>query len=261
MGKKFQKQSKPTKSAAIREIEEAEEVEFPDEASEPDSRLEDKLTLLYGPPKIGKTTFASKLEDPLFLATEPGHKFIRARVTNIANWPTFTKAVERLEKEYGKTVECSTFVVDTVDNLAKFCRHHVCAVQGIAHPSDQEWGKGWDALFDQFNEWIVRLCMIGPGVVFIGHSTEKEVTSRGLKITKTMPAMATTAYRAINPLVDFIFYAGFKREKVDGKVKISRVLYTKPSEERDAGDRSSVLPATMKLDAEEVKKILRERSA
>lgn len=211
--------------------------------------------LLYGPPKVGKSTFCSKFEDPLFLSTEPGLKFLRVRKVDIKCWADFTTVVEKLEKDYlnGK-VTLSVVVIDTVDNLGKFCMKHVCRARNIDHPADQEWGKGWEAFFDEWHRWIVRLCQIGFGVVFIGHSTEKEVTYRSMKITKTMPAMPTTVYRSINAMVDFILFAGFKEVKVKTKDEekprkiLKRVLYTKPTESMDAGDRSGALPPTMEFD-------------
>lgn len=45
---------------------------LPTEKKQPKQKLEDYSILLYGQPKIGKSTFCSQMDMPLFLATEPG---------------------------------------------------------------------------------------------------------------------------------------------------------------------------------------------
>lgn len=219
---------------------------IPMEPSEPKRKIEDFLMFLYGPPKVGKSTFCSHFDQALFCATEPGLKWLRVRQVQVTKWEDFQDFVVSLEAKFAE-LDVRTVVVDTVDNLYKFCLDYVCQVKNMEHPSDQEWGKGWEAVSSEWHRWVVRLASIGCGVVFIGHSVDREVTYRAMKITKTVPAIPGTGYRTINALVDFIFYAGFKTVKAAGTGEIveRRILHTKPSESIEAGDRSGKLPATM----------------
>lgn len=45
------------------------------------------ITLLYGPPKIGKTTFGSKMPKPLLLAAERGYSAIPGiMAVDVTSW-------------------------------------------------------------------------------------------------------------------------------------------------------------------------------
>ena len=219
-------------------------IKFPLKAEKPKEEIEDFLIWLYGPPKIGKSELCSQLYDPLFLKTEPGLKFIKTKKMTIKDWAMFRKVVINLEKHLGKEIHARVIIVDTADNLFRFCSAYVAIKKKFEHPSDLKWGKGWEAISTEWHHWIVRLCNLGIGVVFISHSVEKEITSRSISITKTMPALPNTAYKSLNALADFIFFMGFKSYKKKGKKKPveKRVIYTRPSEAMEAGSRKKELP-------------------
>lgn len=45
------------------------------------------ITLIYGPPKIGKTTFGSKMPKPLLLAAEKGYSAIPGiMAVDVTSW-------------------------------------------------------------------------------------------------------------------------------------------------------------------------------
>jgi hypothetical protein len=211
------------------------------------------MTMLYGPVKIGKTTFASKLPNPYFLATEPGYKSLNVRKSKINNWVTFIKWITTMEKKPKKCATVGCWVIDTVDNLAKFCMQFICGRAGIAHPSDEEWGKGWEAFRDEWTHWILRLVNLGPGILFISHETEREVVYKGMKIPKTTPALPKTCYTVINNMADMILHMTIEehKKKKGKKKKTKRVIYTKPDQYRDAGDRTGALPDRIYFDKEQ----------
>lgn len=72
------------------------------------------ITLLYGPPKIGKTTFGSKMPAPLVLATERGYSAIGGLdVVDIFTWGDIRNAVRELKKPELKETYKS-IIIDTV---------------------------------------------------------------------------------------------------------------------------------------------------
>jgi len=224
-------------------------ISLPTEKKEVSNNVEDSLIFLYGPPKIGKSTFCSKIEDALFISTEPGLKFLSVLAVDCNSWQDFQAIVDSLENSHDRY---SCFVIDTVDILQKFCSAYVCENRNIDHPSDQEWGKGWEALSREWSHWLIKLAALGKGVIFIGHAQEKEVKSRGMTITKIVPSMPNAGFKVINAMVDFILFAGFESKKIkkDGKTKRveHRVLYTKATEGIEAGDRLGILPITIEFD-------------
>lgn len=134
--------------------------------------LEKCIMYIYGPAKAGKTTFAANNKHALFIATEQGMNFVKAKRIFIKDWEDFISMLDMLEKE-GVTALCGTdiktFVVDTVDNLWQFCFKFVCNARGIEYPATNDWGKDWDALKREWANAITRLVSMGLGVWFIGH--------------------------------------------------------------------------------------------
>ena len=221
--------------------------------------FQDLLILLYGIVKIGKSTLASLFPDVYFIRTEPGLRSLKVRATQIRHWPDFQAFVRRMETKSRELATVKTFCVDTITNLSKFCMHWVCGREGISHPSDQDWGKGWEAFADEFSHWILRLVELGKGVIFIAHESQTEVVSRKMKVTKSSPDMPKTTYRIVNNLVDIILWMNYVRaSKHLEELGETRCFYTKPTETRDAGDRTGRLADIIKFKTEKqaVRKIL-----
>ena len=81
-----------------------------------------------------------------------------------------------------------------------------------------------------------------------------------MKVTKEIPDLPATTYRIINNISDIILQMSYVKQ--GGKTEELgelRCLYTRPSEIRDAGDRTGRLPDVIKFRNEKqaVKKILR----
>lgn len=218
---------------------------LPKEMQEPSNRAEDYMLLIFGPPKVGKTTFASQFDRPLFFSTDRGTRFIKTYSMDVLSWKDFLIAIKLLETKGADRYGC--FVIDHVDDLFKMCQDYTCKKMGIEHPADGEWGKGWAALRDTFIKGMRRLLRQGQGIIFIAHEDIKTIKTRTSEIERTMPAMPKTARRIIIPAVDVIAYAGFKIIK-KGKERIQqRVLITEPTESLEVGDRTGRCPPSMPL--------------
>jgi hypothetical protein len=230
------------------------DLEFEDEPSMTGGDFMSAMVCLYGPPKIGKSSLAKLIRGAYFLPTEPGFSFLNIRKTRIKSWVDFIGWVKKMEKMPKKVRTVGMWIIDTGDNLSKFAMQYACGREEISHPTEEEWGKGWEAFRDEFNHWMLRLCALGPGVLVIAHETEREVEVRGRKIPKWTPSMPKTTYALVNALADITLHMSFddsaikkKTKRVHGK-KIrpdeyaNRCFYTKPTENRDAGDRTGLLP-------------------
>jgi hypothetical protein len=212
---------------------------LPAEKSKPKDRIEDYTGFIYGPPKIGKSTFCSKMDNPLFLATEAGLNALEVYQISIATWPDFLEACKLIAE--GKHT-FKTIVIDTVDNLYKFCQEYICKKHGIAHESDLEWGKGYALVNDEFLRALTKLSLLPYGLWMTSHSQDKEIKSRTAPaITKTLPTLANNARKIVLGMADFILLAESIQTK-DGEV---RALRTKPTENYEAGDRTGRLPAAL----------------
>lgn len=188
--------------------------------------------LLFGPPKIGKTTTAGGIdpEHTLFLATEAGHGALELYKIDVDSWSKFRAVGPELKE--GKH-DYSTVVIDTVDELYNHCSDAVCAGLGISYPGDLGYGRGWRAVNDEFRLRIGALCSLGLGVWFISHATDVEIKTRTGEITKTVPSLPSGGRKFLTGFVDFVFFAT-AIEDDDGE---RRIVHTQPSEKYEAGQR------------------------
>lgn len=179
------------------------EYSLPDEKTTPSESLQDFSVLLYGREKAGKTSLAAQFPDTFFMFCEPGGKSLSLFARPIRTWSDFKAYVLLLEgdKRY------RTVVIDTIDNAYKYCETYVCRKLGIEHPSDAEWGKGWNEVRDEFSTVINRLLHTGRGVIFISHAREYDVKGKsGSNYTRISTTMSKQAQEIIAPVVDMWFY-------------------------------------------------------
>lgn len=201
--------------------------------------LNQMFILLYGPPKIGKSTFAASFPNTLFLATEPGHKFLEIFKTDVNSWQDMIDTANMLLSEKH---DYKTLVIDTADNLFKFCEDYVCKEQGIEHPADLGWGKGWSFLRAEFQRVMLALANHGFGLVFISHQIEREIKGRVITYTKTTSTLAEGARKVIMPIVDIIALMSkelIKDPKTGAPIDDQRVLIMSGDYTIDAGSRGS----------------------
>lgn len=182
---------------------------LPTEVSEPSEKLSDYGMLFYGVKKIGKTSFCSQFEKAFFMMCEPGAKSFSVYQKPVLSWADFRTYVKLLEKD--RTFK--TIVVDPIDILYKLCSKAVCEKLVIEHPSEEDWGKGWQAVGDEFTHWINRLMSIGKGVIFLSHSVPKDIKNRkGETRHKISPTMPGQAWGVLEGVIDLWVYMGYDDE-------------------------------------------------
>jgi len=97
---------------------------LPNEKTKPKTELSDYTTLIYGPPKIGKTHFTSQFPDVLMMATEAGLTSLECYQLAIDSWPISLEACGELAANPGRF---KSLCIDTLDNLWAFCRAFIIA--------------------------------------------------------------------------------------------------------------------------------------
>ena len=101
---------------------------LPTKKTPPKLNPADLTVLLYGKPKLGKSTMCSQAEDAIFLATEPGLNHLDVYQAPITSWQQLLDAAAEIAKG---DHPFRTLVLDTVDNAYRFCHEHVCSKNGI----------------------------------------------------------------------------------------------------------------------------------
>ena len=218
---------------------------LPTKKSKPKSGMDEFNWIIYGPPKIGKTTLATHFPGALFLATEDGQGAHGCYRVPIASWASFLDACKELAA--GKH-EFKTIIVDTVDNLWELCSAFICAKRGIEHESELEYGKGFQLVQTEFFRVLTGLSMLPFGLVLISHSVEVEIETRVKKYTKSIPSFKRKQQSRLLGMADFILYCDFASVKAgDGQTTYQRVIRTKAAEAYTAGDRTGKMPDPLPL--------------
>lgn len=218
-------QKKPT------EPQEKATLTLPSERSKPSGRLDDKTILLYGPPKIGKSTLVSEFGDVLFFDTEGGLSDLEVYALPVTDWLTFLEASALAVKHKKKhPIVC----IDTFDRLAIYCSSYMNKRQGVVHESDLEYGKGWSVVRNELSRTLSKLAATpGLGLILISHSKEVEIKQRNRTIVKAQPDLPKAAREIALGLADVILYADYEGEGEEER----RVIRTKPSAFYEAGER------------------------
>ena len=167
------------------------------------------ITFIYGPAKVGKTTFGSKMPGHLILAFERGYNAIPgAMVTDITSWGEMKQVVRELKKPEVKAVYKS-IIVDTVDVAADACQKYVCNQLGIENIGDGGWAtNGWAKYKKEFEDTFRLLTQLGYAVVFISHDKEKTIKLQGQpEYQQIGSSMQSSAMAIVENMSDIIGYA------------------------------------------------------
>ena len=190
--------------------------------------------LFFGRPGVGKTTLLASFPKCLLLSCERVSKGLanvydfNSDKGGVTDWGVIRSAVRLLEKEKHSY---QTTALDTVDFAYNHCMAWVCKKEGIEHPEDAAYGKGWNAVRKEFEGVLARLARV-TGIVMSSHSKEVEITTvSGLKFTRIQPTMSGQAFSVVKAMTDFIFYAEYARTTEGKNV---RVLVTQGNELIDA---------------------------
>lgn len=219
---------------------------LPTEKAPKKTDLADLTVLIYGAPKIGKSTFASGAEDALFLATEAGLNHLETYQVPIMSWEDLLDACAEIAKGEHSF---RTIIIDTIDNAFKMCEEYVCAQHKIRHPADLEYGKGFALVVSEFTRVLTKLSMLPYGLYLISHAEQIEVKTRTGNYKKWVPTLGGKARKAVLGLVDIILYADIDEDKdTEGNPLEMRVIRSKPATSYEAGDRTGMLPETLPLD-------------
>ena len=124
-----------------------------------------KTLLLYGAPKVGKTTALSKLDNCLIIDTEGGANMIEGYVESVKD----RAELITLLKEAQDGHEFKYVAIDTIDRVATWADKAVCEEEGVTAVQDLPFGKGFGLVREKVLNTIHFLKEIFPHVIIIGH--------------------------------------------------------------------------------------------
>jgi Cdc6-like AAA superfamily ATPase len=156
------------------------------------SRKSPKNMIIYGPPKIGKTTALSKLDDCLILDLEDGTDMVDAlkiKIKDISNLAEVGKAIFDKNRPY------KYIAVDTVTQLEVWCEEEAKNIyrqtpmgknfdpgnKGISVLSLPQ-GGGYLYLRMAYKKWLDRLNKLADHVILVGHLKDRMIEKKGKEV-------------------------------------------------------------------------------
>ena len=212
--------------------------------------LKGKYLLLYGKPKTGKTTMASRFPKNLLIAFEKGYNAIDGiKAVDINKWSEFRQVLRQLEKPEAQAMY-DTITIDTTTIAYEMCEQFVCSQNGVQSIRDIPWGQGWTLAKKEFESCLRKITMLGYGLVLISHiEMRKEKTADDSEIEILAPSMPKRCYEVVNQIVDII---GYIATEWDDEGNSHRWLYTRQTPTVMAGSRFPYLAPKIKLGYDEL---------
>lgn len=231
-----------------------------------------KKVVIYGPEGIGKSTFASRFPDPLFIDTEGSTNDMDvARLPRPTSW---TMLMEEIRYVLQDPSVCRTLVIDTADWAEQLCADHVCAKHNKSGIEDFGYGKGYVFLQEEFGRLLNLLTDLADQknihVVLTAHAKMRKFEQPEelgaydrweMKLTKNVSPV-------VKEWADMLLFCNYKVHTVavddKGKKKKAlsgkRVMYTSHHPCWDAKNRYG-LPDECAFDYQVIAGILEESAA
>ena len=204
--------------------------------------LRNKYVLLYGLPKVGKTSFAAQCPDNLIFCFEKGVNFLPGvYAADVPKWADFKALLKQLDKEEVKQ-KFHTITIDTISIAWDLCSQYICSQNNVKALGDIPWGRGYALLKDEFASALRQISMMGYGMILITHAkTKVEQIDDDHTIEIVSPNIPERAQDIVNALVDLIGYIDVQwKDSANGPVS-ERTLVTRGTPTVVAGSRLKYL--------------------
>lgn len=223
--------------------------------------------LLHGNPKVGKSTAASEMDDPLFISGEAGDAQLTVKRVEFApgryqpqSWSEVLSVVAEVAKDPSGF---KTLVLDGFGAMEKLASAHVCATNKWANIATPGYGKGEAALLAEIQKLVRMLEDVwarGIGVTFVCHTTLGKVKrADGQEYVRHAPALTAVNNADVAGLIvgwcDAVLFCEVEVDiaKTDKKaiaIGTGRRIFRTGGDDPQyvAGGRYDNVPAVMDLD-------------
>ncbi len=220
-----------------------------------------RRVMLYGTHGIGKSTFGSMAETPIFIQTEDGLGEIDCDKLPIAT--RYSDVLAALSALYTQEHDYRTVVIDSLDWLERLIFAEICAKRGVDSIEDIGFAKGYTFALTQWREILEGLDALrnerGVQVILIAHARiEKFDNPETESYDRYVPRLNKHASALVQEWCDEVLFAtyrvhtkhtdeGFNRKRTQGIGTGERILRTAERPAHMAKNRLS-LPDEIPLD-------------
>lgn len=181
--------------------------------------------LIYGGPKVGKTTLATRFDKHLLLAFEKGYSALPGVMAQpINSWAEFIKILTQLKleanrveaarkkarmenKESEEALMFKTIIIDIADIAYEYCENYILSRENVSSIKDIPFGAGYTMVKKEYDTRLRSISQMGYGLVLISHAAfKKEDPDDDDSINKAMPTLAKSPRLICERLVDVLGY-------------------------------------------------------
>lgn len=207
--------------------------------------------VLYGPPGVGKSSFACSEPGALALDYERGLEHIG--VDRVLGASTWTATLAMCKEACSGPGEHRAVVIDTIDRLEDQATSEVCREGKKKSLADFGYGDGFEALATKWRELLYVLesaSAAGRSVTLVAHVQNKPQDDPTLgKYGKFIATLQKRCWSATHQWADAVLFANYEAGMVDGRAIMTgaRLLYTQAATGFDAKHRPNIA-AVLPLD-------------
>lgn len=173
------------------------------ERSVPSNNLFDYPFLVYGEPKIGKTTLLNEIPNNYFYCFERNDSY-RMFKTDVDNWGDFEQLVA---DSIAGNHPYKMFTIDPGEAAYQNAFEYACETGGFEHPQDVGHGKGWSRIRSTFLLPCRKLMLSKFGFCVTAHGAEVTIeTQTGRQFVRMMPQFSKQSKGLFVGEIHNIFY-------------------------------------------------------
>jgi len=131
----------------------------------PRKTVNPRTLLLFGPPKVGKTTMLSNLEDCLVIDTEEGSHLLEGFFHEVNSRDELLSFYQEASNGH----EFQFFALDTIDKLVEWTEKAVCTEFAVESIADLPYGKGFGEVRTRVMNNVKKLLTLAPHIIIVGH--------------------------------------------------------------------------------------------
>jgi hypothetical protein len=199
-----------------------------------------RRVMLYGVQGVGKSCYASKAPNPIFIQTEDGLCEI-----DCAKFPlttSFDDAMKALSELYTEEHPYRTVIVDSLDWMERLIWEEVCKKRMVENIEDIGYAKGYTFALNQWREFLEGLTALrndkGMTIILIAHAKiERFENPETEAYDRYAPRLHKLATAIIAEWCDEVLFAcykvhtklteeGFNRKRAQGIGTGERVIRT-----------------------------------
>jgi len=199
-----------------------------------------RRTLVYGVHGVGKSTFGSMAEAPVFIQTEDGLSNIECERFPLA--VQYADVIAALAELYTEPHEYRTVVLDSLDWLERLIFADVCKKRGVESIEDIGYGKGYVFALTNWREVLTGLDALrndrDMGIILIAHAQiERFANPETDTYDRYSPRLHKQASALVQEWADEVLFCtysvhtktteeGFGRKRVQGIGTGERIIRT-----------------------------------